>query len=145
MVVGFAVDGRADRVIGIDVTARPADTRAQIKRIAEHTADLVGLGRGITDADIVLEERYAYPAYGLPSAETLDAIRLCARLEGMLTDPVYEGEVDAGDARHGPTRYVLGGVEGALCSSRRRARAGRLQLSIPQWLAKPLNEAEQCV
>ena len=92
MVVGFAVDGRADRVIGIDVTANPADTRAQIKRIAEHTADLVGLGRGITDADIVLEERYAYPAYGLPSAETLDAIRLCARLEGMLTDPVYEGK-----------------------------------------------------
>jgi 1-aminocyclopropane-1-carboxylate deaminase len=92
MVVGFAADGRADRVIGIDVTAKPAETRAQIKRIAEHTADLVGLGRGIRDADIVLEERYAHPAYGVPSAETLDAIRLCARLEGMLTDPVYEGK-----------------------------------------------------
>jgi 1-aminocyclopropane-1-carboxylate deaminase len=92
MVVGFAVDGRADRVVGIDVTAKPVDTRAQIKRIAEHTADLVRLGRAIADTDVVLEERYAYPAYGLPSAETLDAIRLCARLEGVLTDPVYEGK-----------------------------------------------------
>ncbi|MBB1186346.1 pyridoxal-phosphate dependent enzyme, partial [Klebsiella pneumoniae] len=36
--------------------------------------------------------RYAYPAYGLPSAETNEAIRLCARLEGMMTDPVYEGK-----------------------------------------------------
>jgi 1-aminocyclopropane-1-carboxylate deaminase len=92
MVVGFAADGRADRVIGIDVTAEPRETRAQTKRIAENTADLVGLGRAISNGDIVLEERYAYPAYGVPSTETLDAIRLCARLEGMLTDPVYEGK-----------------------------------------------------
>jgi len=30
--------------------------------------------------------------YGVPSDETNDAIRLCARLEGMMTDPVYEGK-----------------------------------------------------
>ena len=41
---------------------------------------------------MVLDTRYAYPAYGLPSAETNDAIRQCARLEGMMTDPVYEGK-----------------------------------------------------
>ena len=41
---------------------------------------------------MVLDTRYAYPAYGLPSAETNDAIRTCARLEGMMTDPVYEGK-----------------------------------------------------
>jgi 1-aminocyclopropane-1-carboxylate deaminase len=92
MVVGFAADGRADRVIGIDGSARPEATRAQILRIAERTADLVGLGRPLTEADVVLDPRYAYPAYGVPSPETLDAIRLCARLEGMLTDPVYEGK-----------------------------------------------------
>nr|HMN87302.1 1-aminocyclopropane-1-carboxylate deaminase [Bauldia sp.] len=92
MVVGFAADGRADRVIGIDASAKPVETRAQIMRIAARTADLVGLGRAITDADIVLDTRYAYPEYGLPSEETLAAIRLSARLEGMLTDPVYEGK-----------------------------------------------------
>ena len=35
---------------------------------------------------------YAYPVYGVPSAETNEAIRLAARLEGMMTDPVYEGK-----------------------------------------------------
>ena len=35
---------------------------------------------------------YAYPAYGVPSDQTNDAIRLTARLEGMMTDPVYEGK-----------------------------------------------------
>ncbi len=92
MVVGFAADGRADRVIGIDGSAAPVETKAQVLRIAERTADLVGLGRAITEEDVVLDTRYAYPEYGLPSAETLDAIRLSARLEGMMTDPVYEGK-----------------------------------------------------
>jgi 1-aminocyclopropane-1-carboxylate deaminase len=92
MVVGFAADGRADRVIGIDASAKPEQTRAQILRIAQHTAELVHLGRTINDDDVVLDTRYAYPEYGVPSAETLEAIRLCARLEGVMTDPVYEGK-----------------------------------------------------
>ena len=34
--------------------------------------------------------------YGVPSKETVEAIRLSARLEGMITDPVYEGKSMAG-------------------------------------------------
>jgi len=92
MVVGFAADGRADRVIGIDASAKPAQTHAQILRIARNTAKLVELGREITEADVVLDTRYGGPEYGLPNDGTLEAIRLCARQEGMLTDPVYEGK-----------------------------------------------------
>lgn len=92
MVVGFAADGRADRVIGIDASAKPAQTREQILRIARGTADRVELGRDITEADVVLDERFGGPEYGLPSEGTLEAIRLSARFEGMLTDPVYEGK-----------------------------------------------------
>ncbi len=96
MVVGFAADGRANRVIGIDASAKPAATRAQILRIAKHTAELVELGRPITEADVVLDERYGGPEYGLPNDGTMEAIRLCARTEAMLTDPVYEGKSAAG-------------------------------------------------
>ncbi|KYO53556.1 1-aminocyclopropane-1-carboxylate deaminase [Tistrella mobilis] len=92
MVVGFAADGRARQVIGIDASATPDETHAQILRIAERTADLVGLGRPVTAEDVVLERGYAYPSYGVPSPETNDAIRLAARTEGMITDPVYEGK-----------------------------------------------------
>ncbi|HWS69323.1 MAG TPA: 1-aminocyclopropane-1-carboxylate deaminase [Steroidobacteraceae bacterium] len=92
MVVGFAADGRADRVIGIDASATTAKTKAQILRIAQHTAKLVELGREITDQDVVLDARYGGPAYGLPNEGTMAAIRLCARQEGVLTDPVYEGK-----------------------------------------------------
>ena len=92
MVVGFAKDGRARNVIGIDASCTPDQTRAQVLDIAQKTAELVELGREITADDIVLNEDYAYPVYGVPSAETNDAIRLCARMEGMMTDPVYEGK-----------------------------------------------------
>ena len=92
MVVGFALDGRADRVIGIDASAKPEKTRAQILRIARNTAELVSLGRDIAESDVVLDTRFGGPEYGLPSEGTLEAIRLCARQEGMLTDPVYEGK-----------------------------------------------------
>lgn len=92
MVVGFAADGRADRVIGIDASAKPQQTFDQILRIAKNTAGLVELEHDITEKDIVLDTRFGGPEYGLPSEGTLEAIRLCARTEGMLTDPVYEGK-----------------------------------------------------
>jgi 1-aminocyclopropane-1-carboxylate deaminase len=92
MVVGFAADGRARNVIGIDASGTPEQTHAQILRIARNTADKVGLGRAIASEDVVLNTDYAYPAYGVPSEETNAAIRLSARLEGMMTDPVYEGK-----------------------------------------------------
>jgi len=92
MIVGFAKDGRARNVIGIDASCTPDQTRGQVLDIARKTAELVELVQEITVEDVVLKEDYAYPVYGVPSAETNDAIRLCARLEGMMTDPVYEGK-----------------------------------------------------
>lgn len=92
MVVGFAQDGRSRNVIGIDASGTPDQTFAQVLDIAQKTAALVGLKQPITADDVVLRRDYAYPAYGIPSPETNAAIRLCARTEGMLTDPVYEGK-----------------------------------------------------
>jgi 1-aminocyclopropane-1-carboxylate deaminase len=92
MIVGFKVDGRADRVIGIDASGKPEQTRAQVKEIAQKTAELIELGQLIDDKDIHINPDYAYPAYGVPSHETNEAIRLGARTEAMITDPVYEGK-----------------------------------------------------
>jgi 1-aminocyclopropane-1-carboxylate deaminase len=92
MIVGFAADNRADRVIGIDASGTLAQTRAQVRQIVDNTAELVELGRKVRDDEIVINPDYAYPAYGVPSVETNDAIRLAARTEAMITDPVYEGK-----------------------------------------------------
>jgi 1-aminocyclopropane-1-carboxylate deaminase len=92
MIVGFAADDRADRVIGIDASGTLEQTRAQVREIVDHTAELVELGRPVRDDEIVINPDYAYPAYGVPSDETNEAIRLAARTEAMITDPVYEGK-----------------------------------------------------
>jgi 1-aminocyclopropane-1-carboxylate deaminase len=92
MIVGFAADDRAHRVIGIDASGTPKQLRLQVREIVDNTADLVDLGRMVRDEEIVILEGYAYPAYGVPSQETNDAIRFAARTEAMITDPVYEGK-----------------------------------------------------
>jgi 1-aminocyclopropane-1-carboxylate deaminase len=92
MIAGFAAQQRPRRVLGIDASATVEQTWAQIARIARRTAEAIGLGRDLTDHEIVLLDEWHAGVYGVPDAKTIDAIRLCARLEGVLTDPVYEGK-----------------------------------------------------
>jgi 1-aminocyclopropane-1-carboxylate deaminase len=66
MVVGFARDGRQRKVIGIDASTTPKQTRAQVLDIAQKTARLVELGKEIVEGDVVLIEDYACPVYGVP-------------------------------------------------------------------------------
>jgi 1-aminocyclopropane-1-carboxylate deaminase len=96
MVVGFRGQDRERRLIGIDTAADAAMTRRAVSKIAAATAELIGMNREIRDEHIVIDPRFAGPAYGLPDAATIAAIRTTARLEGMLTDPVYEGKSMAG-------------------------------------------------
>jgi 1-aminocyclopropane-1-carboxylate deaminase len=92
MIAGFAGQERERRVLGIDGSAKPAETRDQVARIARNTAELIGLGRDLREDEILLDERYHAGTYGIPDERTIEAIRLAGRLEGMLTDPVYEGK-----------------------------------------------------
>ena len=92
MIVGFAADNRADRVIGIDGSGTVDQLRSQVRSIVDKTSKLVDLGRKVRDDEIIINPDYAYPAYGVPSHETNEAIRLAARTEAMITDPVYEGK-----------------------------------------------------
>src|SRR5689334_12259469 len=96
MVAGFAAQKRARRVIGIDGSAKPEETLAQVTRIAQRTAELIEVGRELTPDELILDERYHAGTYGIPDDRTLAAIRLGGRLEGMITDPVYEGKSLAG-------------------------------------------------
>jgi 1-aminocyclopropane-1-carboxylate deaminase len=96
MIAGFAAQGRERRVIGIDGSAKPTETHEQVARIARATAGVIEVGRDLRDDEIVLDERYHAGTYGIPDDQTLEAIRLAGRLEGMVTDPVYEGKSMAG-------------------------------------------------
>ncbi len=100
MIAGFAaledLTGVRRRVIGIDASATIDKTRDQVGRIARHTADLIELGRELREDEIVVLEGWAGDLYGIPVESTMEAMALGARLEAMITDPVYEGKSLAG-------------------------------------------------
>jgi len=96
MIAGFAGQDRPRTVLGIDASATIEKTRAQVARIARHTAQLIGLGRDLRDDEITVLDGWAGDLYGIPVQSTLDAIRLSGSLEGMIIDPVYEGKSMAG-------------------------------------------------
>ena len=96
MIAGFAGQDRPRTVLGFDASATLEKTRAQVARIARHTADLIGLGRDLRDDEITVLEGWAGDLYGIPVQSTMDAIRLSGSLEGMIIDPVYEGKSMAG-------------------------------------------------
>ncbi|HKU59552.1 MAG TPA: 1-aminocyclopropane-1-carboxylate deaminase [Gaiellaceae bacterium] len=92
MIAGFAGRDSERRILGIDGSATVQQTWEQVARIARRTAELIGLGRELPDDEIVLLDEWHAGTYGIPDEKTIAAIELCARLEGMLTDPVYEGK-----------------------------------------------------
>ena len=97
MVAGFALEGRDDRrVLGIDASGTLDQAIDQVTRIATNTADRIGVGRDLRSDEITVLAGYEGPAYGVPDEQTIEAIHLAARTEGMITDPVYEGKSMAG-------------------------------------------------
>jgi 1-aminocyclopropane-1-carboxylate deaminase len=94
MVAGFANSSIPRRVLGVDASAKPAETLAQVTRIATATAELLEVP--LNPDDVLLDERFHEGVYGVPGKSTMDAMRLGASLEGMITDPVYEGKSLAG-------------------------------------------------
>ncbi len=100
MVAGFAAleeeTGVRRHVLGIDASATLQKTTDQVDRIARHTAELIELGRELRDDEVRVLEGWAGDLYGIPVDSTMEAMRLGAELEAMITDPVYEGKSLAG-------------------------------------------------
>ena len=141
MVAGFAaledLTGVRRRVIGIDASATLDTTRAQLERIARHTAEVIELGRDLRDDEFTLLPDWAGDLYGVPVDSTMEAMRLGAELEAMITDPVYEGKSLAGLIDLVRTRRHPQGLDRALRPPRRPARAQRLPLAVAGLVSSP--------
>ncbi|BDZ65524.1 hypothetical protein GCM10025877_24620 [Agromyces mangrovi Wang et al. 2018] len=101
MIAGFAdlehnFGGPRRRVLGIDASAKLAETRDQVGRIARNTAELIGVGRDLRDDEITVLDGWAGDFYGIPVESTDAAMHLVGSLEGVILDPVYEGKSMAG-------------------------------------------------
>jgi len=94
LVVGARSTLPRTRVVGIDIDAEPERVRADVVTYAKGAADL--LGQPFDAADVEVMAGHAGPAYGVAHQATIEAIKLGARLEGLVLDPVYSGKGLAG-------------------------------------------------
>lgn len=96
LIVGAFAEGRGRKVIGIDASGKPEETKAQVARIARNTAKLLDENLEIPDEAIILDERFHEGIYGIPGPSTIEAMKVAARTDALITDPVYEGKSMAG-------------------------------------------------
>ena len=94
LVVGASAAMPETRIIGIDVDAEPERVRSDVIAYARAAADLIGTRFDENDIEVVAG--YAGPAYGVPHAATIEAIKLAGALEALPVDPVYSGKGLAG-------------------------------------------------
>ena len=96
LVVGLVGANSGIPLTGISVRAPQARQEENVHRLAQATAELVGLSAPIPRAAVVADDNYVGAGYGLPTAEMIEAVTLTARHEGILLDPVYTGKGMAG-------------------------------------------------
>lgn len=73
---------------------------ANMARIANQGAARLGLGVQFEESDFDNDDSQVGERYGVPTPQGLEALRLVARTEGILLDPVYTSKAMAGLIAH---------------------------------------------
>ncbi|WP_306002948.1 D-cysteine desulfhydrase [Brevundimonas sp. C43] len=96
LVAGLAVMGTDIPVLGIGVRAPKDRQEANVFKLAEETAALLGQPGRVTREMVVANCDYVGEGYGLIDQGVIDALTLAARLDGIVLDPVYSGKAMKG-------------------------------------------------
>jgi L-cysteate sulfo-lyase len=96
LVAGLAVMGADIPVLGIGVRAPKEAQEANVFKLAQDTADLLGHRDRVTREMVVADCDYVGAGYGLVDDAVIEALKLAARTEALLLDPVYTGKAMKG-------------------------------------------------
>ena len=95
LVAGFAAMGENIRVIGVSDDDETSIKRDRVIRLANDALADIGMSVRVSPTDVEIIAADNSP-YGISEKETIDAIGLLARTEGIIADPVYEGKAVRG-------------------------------------------------
>src|SRR5262249_55323458 len=99
LVLGTKLLGLECRTIAI--SQRRGDDRVSgALKGARDASACLGVELPLSEADVESYDDYVGPGYGQPSDDAIRAIKLAARLEGLILDPVYTGKAMAGLIDH---------------------------------------------
>lgn len=95
LVAGFHALDHALPVMGVSVRQPRERQMNAVHALTQKTLEKLG-AEGIPLSKILVDDGYVGEGYGIPAESTLEAIRLLARQEGILLDPVYSAKGMAG-------------------------------------------------
>lgn len=96
LLAGARLLGFAGHILGISVDERAVDLKPRIANLAAETAQLLGNPGSFTESEVLVNDDYLGQGYALMGPPEAEAIRLFAKREGLLVDPVYTGRAAAG-------------------------------------------------
>jgi len=96
LITGFFGNNSNIPVIGINVSRQKDVQEKMVYGLVKQTAAHVGINSEIPRDAVLCFGDYVGPGYSLPTPQMTEAVRMLARLEGILMDPVYTGKAMAG-------------------------------------------------
>lgn len=96
LITGLKAINAGIPLTGIGVRAPKEKQEENVFNLATKTAEKLGCPGVVMRSDVVADSSYVGAGYGVPRADTLEAIAMFAQLEGLLLDPVYSGKGAAG-------------------------------------------------
>ena len=96
MVAGFLGNHIDIALTGVGVSRDPQEQAPLVRREAQAVCDLLELGVTVPEEKVHCVGGYWQPKYSVPNDAMIEAVRLMARTEGILLDPVYTGKIVAG-------------------------------------------------
>ncbi len=96
LVTGFYGNNANLPVIGINVSRTKEAQEPLVYDLVRKTAARVGVAAEIPKEAVLCFGEYVGPGYSLPTPAMIEAVKLLARNEGILLDPVYTGKTMAG-------------------------------------------------
>jgi L-cysteate sulfo-lyase len=96
LVLGAKLSGYTDRVLGISVDQRADQLVPLLVDLANATSQHIRAAITFSTQDFEVNDHYLSGGYAVLGEPEREAIRLCARMEGLLVDPVYTGRAMAG-------------------------------------------------
>jgi len=98
LLVGAKLLSPATRIVGISVAAGAQEVTRYVRTVANAALEELGEAPSVKDEEIIVLDDYIGKGYGIVYPGVLEALRLAAKEEGILLDPVYTGKALAGVA-----------------------------------------------
>ena len=96
LVLGQRLHGYTGKVLGISIDEPREWLTSHVSALATQASELIGRSIGFTPDDILATDTYCQAGYGVLTDGEREAVKLFARTEGLLLDPVYTGRAAAG-------------------------------------------------